>query len=169
MSKVFTPSQTDKPIFFLFFELDFKVYFRAPIQRGFKNNYFWLRTRDLPRFVIVIKWIIIVFVYVILFDNRSSICIVSVNFKALRFALSFDLKNGWKIQPYSWDMQVVPILYKESGRKKGIHTSEQNGSNWTSCLIRGTVHSDSRSSILDLVLFMDNSFSHLFYFVVIFL
>ena len=23
-------------------------------------------------------------------------------------------------------MQVVPILYKESGRKKGIHTSEQN-------------------------------------------
>ena len=64
----------------------------------------------------------------------------------------FWLKNQLKIQPYSWDMQVVPILsgigiYRESGRKKCFKLDRPIR---TTGLIRGTVRSDSRSSILDL-------------------
>ena len=64
----------------------------------------------------------------------------------------FWLKNQLKIQPYSWDMQVVPILsgigiYRESGRKKCFKLDRPIR---TTGLIRGTVHFDFRPSILDL-------------------
>ena len=94
---------------FLFFRTWFQSSFPSPYTLRFHQ--LWhvlLRTRDLPGFVIVIKWIIIVFVYIIFFNDGTCICIVSVDFKTFRFALSF----GWtsNLQSDSKVMQLILIF-----------------------------------------------------------
>ena len=72
--------------------LFFRTWFQSSFPHTMRCHQLWHllpRTRDLPRFVIVIKWIIIVFVYIIFFNDGTCICIVSIDFKTFRFALSF--------------------------------------------------------------------------------
>ena len=93
---------------FLFFRTWFQSSFPSPYTLRFHQ--LWhvlLRTRDLPWFVIVIKWIIIVFVYIIFFNDGTCICIVSVDFKTFRFTLSF----GWTSNLQLDSKVMQPILF----------------------------------------------------------